>query len=200
MTDPVLPPAFRLTDSVALVTGAGAADGIGFATARLLAALGAHVAVAATTTRIHDRAADLSASGVRATGHIAEAAELAVDNINLRAEAVRRADELRSLADVSRMAVEELRVSYRDLQVATRLELETMTHTIEGLYVHLGLTNSQEFTISDTVRGAVDRVLTLFEDSSKLDSNFAGIVEGLTRAGEYTGAQEDEAMPTVELW
>ena len=72
MTDPVLPPAFRLTDSVALVTGAGAADGIGFATARLLAALGAHVAVAATTTRIHDRAADLSASGVRATGHIAD--------------------------------------------------------------------------------------------------------------------------------
>lgn len=131
---------------------------------------------------------------------IAEAAELAVDNINLRAEAVRRADELRSLADVSRMAVEELRVSYRDLQVATRLELETMTHTIEGLYVHLGLSNRQEFTISDTVRGAVDRVLILFEDSSKLDSNFAGIVEGLTRAGEYTIVQEDEAMPTVELW
>jgi hypothetical protein len=75
-----------------------------------------------------------------------------------------------------------------------------MTHTIEGLYVHLGLTNRQEFTISDTVRGAVDRVLTLFEDSSKLDSNFAVIVEGLTRAGEYTVIQEDEAMPTVELW
>ena len=131
---------------------------------------------------------------------ITEAAELAVENINLRSEAVSRADELRSLAEVSRMAVEELRVSYRELQVATRVELETMTHTIEGLYVHLGLTNRQEFTISDTVRGAVDRVLTLFEDSSKLDSNFAVIVEGLTRAGEYTVIQEDEAMPTVELW
>jgi CheY-like chemotaxis protein len=131
---------------------------------------------------------------------IAEAAELAVGNIDLRTEAVRRAEDLRRLADVSRTAVEELRISYRELQVATRLELETMAHTIEGLYVHLGLTNRQEFTISDTVRGAVDHVLSLFEDSSRLDGSFAGIVEGLTRASDYTVAQEDEVMPTVELW
>ena len=131
---------------------------------------------------------------------IAETAELAVGNIALRSEAVIRADELRALASVSREAVEELRGSYRELQVATRLELETMVHTIEGLYVHLGLTNNQEFTISDTVRGAVDRVLTLFESSSALDQNFASIVEGLTQAGEYTVTQENEAPLKVELW
>jgi DNA-binding response OmpR family regulator len=131
---------------------------------------------------------------------IAETAELAVGNIALRSEAVIRADELRVLASVSREAVEELRGSYRELQVATRLELEAMVHTIEGLYVHLGLTNNQEFTISDTVRGAVDRVLTLFESSSALDQNFASIVEGLTQAGEYTVTQENEAPLTVELW
>jgi len=131
---------------------------------------------------------------------IAEAAELAVGNIDLRTEAVMRADELRKLSDVSRKAVEELRGSYREQQVATRLELEAMAHTIESLYVHLGLTNNQEFTISDTVRGAVDRVLTLFESSSTLDEHFASIVEGLTRAGEYTVTQEDEAPLKVELW
>ena len=54
--------------------------------------------------------------------------------------------------------------------------------------------------ISDTVRGAVDRVLTLFESSSALDQNFASIVEGLTQAGEYTVTQENEAPLTVELW
>ncbi len=139
--------------------------------------------------RIRDQAATM-----------AEAAELAIGNIDLRTEAVMRADELRKLADVSREAVEELRGSYRDLQMATRLELETMAHTIEGLYIHLGLSNNQEFTISDTVRGAVDRVLTLFESSSALDENFASIVEGLTRAGEYTITQEDEAPLKVELW
>jgi len=40
---------------VALVTGAGSADGIGFATARLLAAAGARVAITSTTDRIFDR-------------------------------------------------------------------------------------------------------------------------------------------------
>lgn len=44
---------------VALVTGAGAAGGIGFAIARALVAAGARVCVTATTARIHDRAAEL---------------------------------------------------------------------------------------------------------------------------------------------
>lgn len=44
---------------VALVTGAGAADGIGFATARLLKAAGAAVAITSTTDRIFERLADL---------------------------------------------------------------------------------------------------------------------------------------------
>ena len=44
---------------VALVTGAGSPDGIGFATALLLRAAGARVAITATTDRIHDRRAEL---------------------------------------------------------------------------------------------------------------------------------------------
>ncbi len=49
---------------VALVTGAGSADGIGFAIARALVAAGVHVAVAATTERIHDRAASLGPDAI----------------------------------------------------------------------------------------------------------------------------------------
>ncbi len=44
---------------VALVTGAGSADGIGFATARLLRARGAKVAITSTTDRIFERLEDL---------------------------------------------------------------------------------------------------------------------------------------------
>ncbi len=44
---------------VASVTGAGSADGIGFATARLLRAKGAKVAITSTTDRIFERLADL---------------------------------------------------------------------------------------------------------------------------------------------
>jgi 3-oxoacyl-[acyl-carrier protein] reductase len=55
-----------LAGRAALVTGAGAPDGIGFAAARVLAARGARVALAATTSRVHDRAAALDAVGFEA--------------------------------------------------------------------------------------------------------------------------------------
>jgi 3-oxoacyl-[acyl-carrier protein] reductase len=48
---------------VALVTGAGSPQGIGFATARLLARQGAKLAITSTTQRIKDRAHELSAEG-----------------------------------------------------------------------------------------------------------------------------------------
>lgn len=48
---------------VALITGAGSALGIGFATARLLAQLGSKIAISSTTERIQDRARELAAGG-----------------------------------------------------------------------------------------------------------------------------------------
>ena len=68
----MLPDAFSLAGRVAWVTGAGSTDGIGFATASLLGALGADVAVGATTTRALDRAAELEERGVRAVGVVAD--------------------------------------------------------------------------------------------------------------------------------
>jgi 3-oxoacyl-[acyl-carrier protein] reductase len=64
----MLPDPFRLAGRVAVVTGAGAVEGIGLATARLLGALGARVAVAATTDRVLERAAELEAAGIPAVG------------------------------------------------------------------------------------------------------------------------------------
>ena len=53
----------RLDGRVALVTGAGSPDGIGYATAARLADLGASVAIVSTTKRIHDRANELGVTG-----------------------------------------------------------------------------------------------------------------------------------------
>ncbi|WP_374383237.1 SDR family NAD(P)-dependent oxidoreductase [Dongia sp.] len=58
---------------VALVTGAGSADGIGFATAVALAAAGHRVAITSTTKRIQDRLREL---GGEVAGHMALAADL----------------------------------------------------------------------------------------------------------------------------
>jgi 3-oxoacyl-[acyl-carrier protein] reductase len=62
----------QLAGRVALVTGAGSAEGIGFATARLLGQRGARVAVTSTTDRIHDRAAELVAQGIDASGFVCD--------------------------------------------------------------------------------------------------------------------------------
>ncbi|WBB77641.1 SDR family NAD(P)-dependent oxidoreductase [Micromonospora sp. WMMD882] len=57
------PVTMRLDGRVALVTGAGSPDGIGYATARRLADLGARVAIVSTTRRIHERASELGVTG-----------------------------------------------------------------------------------------------------------------------------------------
>lgn len=63
---------FDLRDRVAVVTGAGSANGIGFATARLLAELGARVLITATSERVDDRVAELRVDGHEAAGAIAD--------------------------------------------------------------------------------------------------------------------------------
>src|SRR6266702_3187898 len=63
-----IPAAFDLAGRVAVVTGAGSPDGIGFATARLLAELGAAVMIGATTARVQDRVSELRRAGFDVAG------------------------------------------------------------------------------------------------------------------------------------
>ncbi|MCU1508142.1 MAG: 3-oxoacyl-[acyl-carrier protein] reductase [Glaciihabitans sp.] len=66
-----IPATLDLTGHTALITGAGSTAGIGFASAQALGELGARVAITGTTARIHERAEELRASGIDATGFIA---------------------------------------------------------------------------------------------------------------------------------
>ena len=61
-----------LTGQVALLTGAGSREGIGFACGRLLGRLGARVGLTSTTERIHERAAELEAAGLEASAFVAD--------------------------------------------------------------------------------------------------------------------------------
>lgn len=63
---------FSLQGQVALVTGAGSAEGIGFATAQLLGELGCQLAICATGPRIEERSAELRALGFDARGYTAD--------------------------------------------------------------------------------------------------------------------------------
>ena len=61
-----------LDGRVAVVTGAGSPSGIGFATGQLLAEQGASVVLAATTDRVHERSAELTAQGFVAQGFVGD--------------------------------------------------------------------------------------------------------------------------------
>jgi 3-oxoacyl-[acyl-carrier protein] reductase len=66
---------FDFTGRAALVTGCGSEAGIGFASARLLARLGARVAITSTTERIRDRADELRGEGAEVSAHFADLTE-----------------------------------------------------------------------------------------------------------------------------
>jgi len=62
----------EFTRQVAIVTGAGSADGIGFAIARGLLDIGASVAITATGPRIYDRGRELDPKGDRVSAFVAD--------------------------------------------------------------------------------------------------------------------------------
>ena len=67
-----MPSLLDLDGAVALITGAGAPDGIGHACARMLAGAGAAVVVTSTTDRAQDRARELRDSGATADAAVAD--------------------------------------------------------------------------------------------------------------------------------
>ena len=61
-----------LNKQMAVITGAGSAEGIGFAVARRLRAAGVRVVITSTTDRIHARARELEAGGEGVLSFIAD--------------------------------------------------------------------------------------------------------------------------------
>jgi 3-oxoacyl-[acyl-carrier protein] reductase len=61
-----------LNKQTAIVTGAGSAEGIGFAVARRLRAAGVRIVISSTTDRIHSRARELDAQGDAVLSFIAD--------------------------------------------------------------------------------------------------------------------------------
>jgi len=131
---------------------------------------------------------------------IAEAAQLAMDNIVMRKAAIDRTRELQEVAHMTVAAVDTLRQNYRDLQMATRVDLEGMVTEIETMYHRLGLTPSQEDTISETVRGATDHVVDLFEGGIEIDQSLGAVVDRLQNVAALPLEEEDEDVSRIELW
>ncbi len=72
MSDVKTPRPYDLSGLTALVTGAGAVDGIGVASARLLGQAGARVVITATSERVHVRRDELRSEGLDVSWGVAD--------------------------------------------------------------------------------------------------------------------------------
>jgi 3-oxoacyl-[acyl-carrier protein] reductase len=110
-----------LSERVALVTGAGSPTGIGFATARVLGREGAILAIASTTERIQDRAAELAAQGYAASGFTADLTDVeqARNMVAGVLERFGRVDALVNNAGMIHVGMEDVSKPFLDLDEAS---------------------------------------------------------------------------------
>ena len=124
----------------ALVTGCGSGEGIGFAAARLLARLGAAVAITSTTERIEQRAAELRAEGAAVFARAADLADRAqaFELVAAAAEAVGPLDVLVNAAGMAQTGVPAVdapfgELSPEDLQRELEITLKTAFHVTQAV-------------------------------------------------------------------
>jgi 3-oxoacyl-[acyl-carrier protein] reductase len=131
---------FDFSGRAALITGCGSEAGIGFASARLLARLGARVAITSTTERIRDRAQELHAEGAEVSSHIADLTSRpeAFDLVAAARSAQGEIDILVNAAGIAQVGIAPITAGFRDLtldDLQRELDVTLMTafHTTRGV-------------------------------------------------------------------
>jgi 3-oxoacyl-[acyl-carrier protein] reductase len=125
----------------ALVTGCGSAEGIGFAAARLLARLGARIAVTSTTSeRLETRAAELRSEGAEVFAQVADLTdrEQAFALVTAAQEAHGPADVLVNAAGMAQTGTEPVGAPFgelrpEELQRELEITLKTAFHTTQAV-------------------------------------------------------------------
>lgn len=124
-----------------LLTGAGSAEGIGFAAARLFGALGARIAITSTTAdRIEARAQELRAAGTDAYAHVADLTDRqqALDLVAAARAALGPLDVLVHAAGMVQTGIPAAEVRFADLEPADldralALSLKTAFYTAQAV-------------------------------------------------------------------
>ncbi|MGB2874418.1 MAG: SDR family NAD(P)-dependent oxidoreductase [Gaiellaceae bacterium] len=122
------------------MTGCGSADGIGFASARLLARLGGRVAITSTTAeRIEARAAELRSDGAEVSAHVADLTdrEQAFDVVAAARAAHGPIDVLVNAAGMVQTGTDPVSVPFAELepeglQRELEITLKTAFHTTQA--------------------------------------------------------------------
>ncbi len=123
---------FDFNGKAALVTGCGSEAGIGFACARMLARLGASVAITSTTERIRERADELRAEEAEVSSHMADltSRQEAFDLVSAVRNAHGQFDVLVNAAGLAQTGIAPITARFCDLSGADlRRELDVTLMT-----------------------------------------------------------------------
>jgi 3-oxoacyl-[acyl-carrier protein] reductase len=204
------------TLSTALVTGAGARDGIGYAIARRLAKRGMAVAIAGASDRIHDRAEEMRADGCHVTSHVADLTK-AQQVARLRAE-VGRVDVLINNAGMGSVAAPALQRRFMSLSEAdwdagidvnlktaflvTKAFLEDMTEMGLGRIVNIAsvtgplVSNEGEAAYSAAKAGMVGMTRALALEVARYGVTVNAVAPGWVETGASTAQERIAARHT----
>ena len=175
---------FSLAGRTALVTGAGSPDGIGFASARLLAQMGARVVITSTTDRIHERAGELAQAGldvVSTAGDLSDAAE-ARDIVDSAVGELGRLDILVNNAGLGQtgqeLASAHLADSpWADWERQLQITLLTAVHTTRAAIPHMRTQEHGRIVMVSSVTGPLVAIA-----GSSAYATAKGGMDGLMRA------------------
>lgn len=108
---------FTLHNQVALVTGAGSENGIGFACANMLGQMGARLAICSTTERIHSRVNELRAMGFDCQGYVCDLTDRIATKAMIASieQEFSRVDILVNNAGMSQVGSDELMMPFHQL-------------------------------------------------------------------------------------
>ncbi|NTE65526.1 SDR family oxidoreductase [Agrobacterium tumefaciens] len=198
----------------ALVTGAGARDGIGFAIARKLAERGVTVAIAGASERIHTRAKELQAEGFTITSHIADLTKSA--EVERLREEVGDVDILVNNAGMGSVANPALQrkflslseedwdagidVSLKTTFLVTRAFLKSMTEKGGGRVVNIAsvtgplVSNEGEAAYSAAKAGMVGLTHALALEVAKFGVTVNAVAPGWIETGAST---EEERLAAI---
>lgn len=124
----------------------------------------------------------------RMRGHVtilAEAAQHVAEAIDVWAESGKQIEDMQSVSFESHYAVENLKLRYREQQYTTRTLLQKLIDDVEDNYVYLGLTESQEAALSNSLREHAEEILKLVEQGQiEFEGKFDAILKLLNPGDE----------------
>lgn len=110
---------------------------------------------------------------------LAEAADELCDNVDMRIESMRRAEQLQIALGSAGNAVHSMRKKYLAMQGDVRMLLHDLVVDVERTYSWLGANQSQESIISENMENAIQRILAMLAIGGDFDGQFDLVLDAL---------------------